>query len=182
MNQYGLILKEGRPELLLQGTPLAGKTFVCNPIDAANLSRRRKRVVSEKGYFIEWNNDFKDAREKIYGKKKNYKKAFEILLEQSDTNILATYELGNIYKYGRGVDIDLETSETYAADALKQLKENRFKLKGRPYVMRSLKISIGNLKSVLKSEKEKAFNMKIYKENERNAEMNAKKEQESEVL
>lgn len=48
--------------------------------------------------------------------------------------------------------------------------------------MRSLKISIGNLKSVLKSEKEKAFNMKIYKENERNAEMNAKKEQESEVL
>lgn len=25
MNQYGLILKEGRPELLLQGTPLAGK-------------------------------------------------------------------------------------------------------------------------------------------------------------
>lgn len=436
-----------------------------------NRYARRKRVVSEKGYFIEWNNDFKDAREKIYGKKKNYKKAFEILLEQSDTNILATYELGNIYKYGRGVDIDLETSETffqkafemfqdleasieyenpdheflkeyvnyrigkhfdyglgvdqdydkakkfyeksesalsdfslgnlyfcgngvekdlkrafqyymksdikkrdngyvqykiatmyekgmgikensdkaekyyhmafksfnqmlkeseddniqyrvgmmlingkgvekdlkkgiefleasaengnpnaqyqiakiyldsgegdpvkinaaikylenvankgknsmahyrlgklytdeqflyfdskkglehlqiaadqnneyaqfrlgilylqgrivmrdlstaekyltlsadngneYAADALKQLKENRFKLKGRPYVMRSLKISIGNLKSVLKSEKEKAFNMKIYKENERNAEMNAKKEQESEVL
>ena len=40
MNQYGLILKEGRPELLLQGTPLAGKTFVCNPIDAANLSRK----------------------------------------------------------------------------------------------------------------------------------------------
>ena len=50
----------------------------------------------------------KDARKKIYGKKKNYKKAFEILLEQSDTNILATYELGNIYKYGRGVDIDLK--------------------------------------------------------------------------
>ena len=40
MNQYELILKEGRPELLLQGTPLAGKTFVCNPIDAANLSRK----------------------------------------------------------------------------------------------------------------------------------------------
>lgn len=40
MNQYGLILKEGRPELLLQGTPLAGKTFVYNPIDAANLSRK----------------------------------------------------------------------------------------------------------------------------------------------
>ena len=436
-----------------------------------NRYARRKRVVSEKGYFIEWNNDFKDARKKIYGKKKNYKKAFEILLEQSDTNILATYELGNIYKYGRGVDIDLKTSETffqkafemfqdleasieyenpdheflkeyvnyrigkhfdyglgvdqdydkakkfyeksesalsdfslgnlyfcgngvekdlerafqyymrsdikkrdngyvqykiatmyekgmgieensdkaekyyrmafksfnqmlkeseddniqyrvgmmlingkgvekdlkkgiefleasaengnpnaqyqiakiyldsgegdpvkinaaikylenvankgknsmahyqlgklyidkqflyfnakkgiehlqiaadqnneyaqfrlgilylqgrivtrnlriaekyltqsaengneYAADVLKQLKENRFKLKGKPYVMRSLKVSIGNLKSVLKSEKEKAFNMKIYKENERNAEMNAKKEQESEVL
>ena len=34
-----------------------------------NRYARRKRVVSEKGYFIEWNNDFKDARKKIYGKK-----------------------------------------------------------------------------------------------------------------
>lgn len=28
MNQYELILKEGRPELLLQGTPLAGNFFI----------------------------------------------------------------------------------------------------------------------------------------------------------
>ena len=68
------------------------------------------------------------------------------------------------------------------ADVLKQLKENRFKLKGKPYVMRSLKVSIGNLKSILKNEKEKALNMKIYRENEWNAEMKAKKERESEVL
>jgi len=48
--------------------------------------------------------------------------------------------------------------------------------------MRSLKVSIGNLKSILKNEKEKALNMKIYRENEWNAEMKAKKERESEVL
>ena len=88
-----------------------------------NRYARRKRVVSEKGYFIEWNNDFKDARKKIYGKKKNYKKAFEILLEQSDTNILATYELGNIYKYGRGVDIDLKTSETFFQKAFEMFQD-----------------------------------------------------------
>ena len=88
-------------------------------------------------------------------------------------------DLSTAEKY---LTLSADNGNEYAADALKQLKENRFKLKGRPYVMRSLKISIGSLKSVLKSEKEKAFNMKIYKENERNAEMNAKKEQESEVL
>lgn len=75
-----------------------------------------------------------------------------------------------------------ENGNEYAADVLKQLKENRFKLKGKPYVMRSLKVSIGNLKSILKNEKEKALNMKIYRENEWNAEMKAKKERESEVL
>lgn len=62
------------------------------------------------------------------------------------------------------------------------IEQNRFKLKGKPYVMRSLKVSIGNLKSILKNEKEKALNMKIYRENEWNAEMKAKKERESEVL
>lgn len=124
----------------------------------------------------------------------NAKKGIEHLQIAADqNNEYAQFRLGILYLQGRIVTRNLRIAEKYltqsaengneyAADVLKQLKENRFKLKGKPYVMRSLKVSIGNLKSILKNEKEKALNMKIYRENEWNAEMKAKKERESEVL
>lgn len=72
--------------------------------------------------YIDWSNEYKKARELMF-KYKNYEAAINIFLsEHNKGNALATYELGAIYGYGRGVDIDYDISNQYYMEALDSFK------------------------------------------------------------
>lgn len=95
-----------------------------NTIDSADSNRENDydmlgKEESEKKEYIEWSKEFKAAKKNIYGKEKDYDKAQELLLMENEKgNVLATYELGNIYQYGLGVEINIETAQNYYNKAL----------------------------------------------------------------
>lgn len=69
---------------------------------------------------FKWSENFKKAKVLIYGKDKDVQKGIELLeLEIMQKNILAYYELGNIYQHGIGVKIDNEKAHYYYERALK---------------------------------------------------------------
>lgn len=68
---------------------------------------------------MDWTIEFKEGRDLLYGLNKNFEKGLSILAEEAEKgNVLAIYELGNIHKYGIGMDIDLEKAEYYFAKSL----------------------------------------------------------------
>ena len=75
--------------------------------------------VEVESSFYKWSKEYKKAKKLLHQKKPDYEAAIQILLnEHRAGNILATYELGDIYKYGRGKTISAETAEKYYARAL----------------------------------------------------------------
>lgn len=69
--------------------------------------------------FCEWNETYKEAKGLIYNKKPKYEKARELLEDEHYAgNVLATYELGDLHKYGRGCEINNEIAEQYYKAAL----------------------------------------------------------------
>lgn len=73
---------------------------------------------------LRWTDEYKKARNKIYGKNKDYEKGIDGLRAESiKGNVLAVFELGNIYKYGKGVDINLDKAESYYKESMKMLKK-----------------------------------------------------------
>lgn len=72
----------------------------------------------EKAYY-KWSDEYKKAKRLIHQKNPDYENAIQILISEHNAgNVLATYELGDIYKYGRGRAISAATSERYYANAL----------------------------------------------------------------
>ena len=64
--------------------------------------------------FCEWNETYKEAKRFIYNKKPKYEKARESLEDEHYAgNVLATYELGDMYKYGRGCEINNGAAQQY---------------------------------------------------------------------
>ena len=64
--------------------------------------------------YYEWSKKYKKARRLIHQKNPDYETATMLLLEEhNDGNILATYELGDIYKKGIGTKINVKTAEHY---------------------------------------------------------------------
>ncbi len=62
---------------------------------------------------LEWSVKYKKARELIYGKKKDFKHASVLLNQEAwQGNILAIYDLGNMYEKGIGVGEDKEAAQT----------------------------------------------------------------------
>lgn len=63
-------------------------------------------------YYYAWSDDYKEAKEALY--KRDFHKAIVLLQkEAAKGHALALYDLGDIYKYGRGVSIDLELANEY---------------------------------------------------------------------
>ncbi len=80
--------------------------------------------------YYEWSKEYKYAKKLIHKKNPDYDKAINILVnEHRKGNILATYEFGDIYKYGRGKQIDIDTANKYYQLALRGF-ENQLKLSG----------------------------------------------------
>lgn len=75
--------------------------------------------IPQNGFNIEWSKQYKLAKKYIYNKNPEYEKAILILKhEDMKGNILATYELGDVYRFGRGTEIDIEMAEKYYAKSL----------------------------------------------------------------
>lgn len=64
--------------------------------------------------YYEWSKKYKKARRLIHQKNPDYETATMLLLEEHNAgNILATYELGEVYKKGIGTKINTKTAEHY---------------------------------------------------------------------
>ena len=72
---------------------------------------------------IEWSGRYKYAKRLIF-KERRYEEAIAIFEDEDENgNALATYDLGDIYHYGRGRDIDLEKAEHFYKKALVAFEE-----------------------------------------------------------
>lgn len=85
-------------------------------------SQRISRKIFVEGVYMSWEPDYKEARNDIY-ERKNMEAATRAMLQLADNgNVLAMYEAGNIYRFGRGVDIDPEKAHQYYEKALEGFK------------------------------------------------------------
>ena len=67
---------------------------------------------------------FKLARSKVHGKDTDYQTGMKLLqVEHAKGNVLATYEIGDLYQYGRGTPIDLEMADQYYGIALQGFQQ-----------------------------------------------------------
>lgn len=72
--------------------------------------------------YIAWSENYKKAKALILDKQ-DYEKAHELLKEESGKgNALALYELGDIYRFGRGKKINQTTADKYYEEAFKIFK------------------------------------------------------------
>lgn len=79
-------------------------------------------VEQEEAYY-KWSNEYKKAKKLLHGKKPDYKTAYNLLInEHQKGNVLASYELGDVFRYGRGVEINVEIASKYYEDALNGFK------------------------------------------------------------
>lgn len=63
---------------------------------------------------IKWSGKLKAAKKMIHNKQPQYEKAIALLkAEHTSGNLLASYELGDIYRFGRGVAIDMKKADEY---------------------------------------------------------------------
>lgn len=68
------------------------------------------------GYYMKWSDGYIDARKLVYERK--YKEGYEKLLREAKCgNALAIYEIGSMYQYGRGVEIDITLANEYYKSA-----------------------------------------------------------------
>lgn len=75
-------------------------------------------VEQEESYY-KWSNEYKKAKKLLHGKKPDYKAAYSLLIsEHQKGNILASYELGDMFRYGRGVKLNIDIAEQYYKESL----------------------------------------------------------------
>ena len=87
--------------------------------------------VPEKGFRLEWSKEYKQAKKYIHNKRPDYKKAIMLLKKEDiEGNVLASYELGDMYRFGREVEIDLETANNYYAKTLRGFLQIKNEVKG----------------------------------------------------
>ena len=88
-----------------------------------------------------WSKNYKLARKLIYGKVKDLPRGYNLLInEAKEGNVLAIYEIGNLYQRGIGVEIDQEKANYYFEKALRGFEQvyeygNKFQQKvDAPYL------------------------------------------------
>lgn len=83
--------------------------------------------------YLEWTDEYKAAKGIVYGKDKkvikdNFEKRFKMMYQEyKKGNVLAAYDLGEYYQYGKGCEIDKEKSTFYYKEAFNgfvKLKES----------------------------------------------------------
>lgn len=68
---------------------------------------------------MSWSKEYKQAKVWLHKRPPQYEKAIRKLEDEyAKGNILAAYELGNVYKYGRGRKINIVTAENYYRQSL----------------------------------------------------------------
>lgn len=71
-------------------------------------------------YTVDWSDNYKKAKWLLHKRLPEYQKAIELLEKELQAgNILAAYELGDVYRYGRGTPIDMDHAESYYQIAFK---------------------------------------------------------------
>lgn len=69
---------------------------------------------------MDWSDNYKLARKLLYGKVKDIKSGYELLSEEAKNgNVLAVYEMGNLYQRGIGVEIDPDKANYYFEKSLR---------------------------------------------------------------
>ena len=75
-------------------------------------------------YHIEWNENYKQAKEYLYADEPNIAKAFELLSEESEKlNALAMFDLATMYENGLGVEKDKDRAYNLYSSALLAFEE-----------------------------------------------------------
>ena len=98
---------------------------------AVSISMGKARDSSDGGaVFIEWSKAYRDAQDAIYRSNPDFGTGIALLEQLSESgNVLATYDLGGIYRFGRGRESDRARSQAFYAKALKDFEslylENR---------------------------------------------------------
>ena len=95
----------------VSSTEIYGDENEMNDVDVDDFIEPEADV--EDSYY-EWSKKYKKARRLIHQKNPDYETATMLLLEEHNAgNILATYELGEVYKKGIGTKINTKTAEHY---------------------------------------------------------------------
>lgn len=110
-----LSVEENAPEAALADTEPMGNTSDYSAAESV---------------FIEWSKTYRNAQEYLYRSHPDYETGIALLEQLSESgNVLATYDLGGIYRFGRGREMDRTRSQAYYAKALKDFEslylENR---------------------------------------------------------
>lgn len=80
-------------------------------------------VFPENDWKMENNDQLRLAKQLIYGASKDFETAIDILKDESSRgNVLAVYELGAIYQYGRGREINLPAAQEYYKKSLEMFE------------------------------------------------------------
>ena len=92
--------------------------------DIREASEEKIRMIQEPEKIqYEWSQQFKEAKKNLYGKKPDYEKAIQLLEEEhTNGNVLATYELGDVYRFGRGTKIDIDMADRYYQQAFSRFQ------------------------------------------------------------
>lgn len=99
--------------------------------------------VEMEDVYYKWSKNYKLAKRLIHDKNPNYEKAISLLItEHEKGNLLATYELGEVYRNGRGRKISQSTADKYYEKALKGFN---YKLKGGEKTKQYLNYRIGKM-------------------------------------
>lgn len=135
--------KNGENELGVRNDPLNEKSDFLEDLEdfieepEASIDDFIEPEVDVESSFYKWSNDFKTAKKLIHQKKPDYETAIKLLIqEHSKGNILATFELGDVYQYGRGRTINAKTAQKYYTNAFqgfvhqynKALNSNEWKI------------------------------------------------------
>ena len=116
--------ENGENELGVRNDPLNEKADFLE--DLENFIEEPEAIIDDfiepevdvESSFYKWSDNFKKAKKLIHQKKPDYETAIKLLgKEHSKGNILATYELGDVYKYGRGRTISAKTAQKYYMNA-----------------------------------------------------------------
>lgn len=87
-------------------------------IASGNKDKSDEATKDSTDFYISWKDGYNVAKRAIY-KEKDYDKGIRLLENLAEKgNVLALYELGNIYQYGRGIEEDPETAFLYFQKSL----------------------------------------------------------------
>lgn len=97
---------------------------VLEKVDQQSQYINNKKTFEKGKFILRWSPEYKKANKLIHSKNPDYEKARKLLeKDAANGNVLAVYELGNIFKFGRGCEIDLKEAEQFYKKAYSMFEE-----------------------------------------------------------